>query len=447
MERDRNYRYSQEDYEYMRSLSAAVLENTPRKISILLWFWIIIISSLIVWASISEIDEIVRGQGKVIPSSENHMIQNLEGGIVKEILVSEGDFVKKGDILIKIANEKSQSSYEINYLKSLELQARIVRLTAESKGLSFDIEKEKDYEKDYWEYLKLEKKLYNINKESLESKINILKEQLSQKKSSLKEATISITYLENELELINQEVTMSEPLVEKGVRSKVDFLKLQRDKNNIEKQLSFTQNSIPRLESSIVEVENTIIDTKKSFMSIAQEQLNKTIAERERVISNMTGLKDEVDRRNVYSSVNGIVQHVFVNTIGGVIKPGADLVEIVPTEESLIVETKIKPADIAFLFIGQKAKVKFTAYDFAIYGGLEGKVIKISADTEIDRNENSFYTVLVKTNKNHLEKEGHKLPIMTGMVASVDILTGKKTIMDYILKPILRAKQYTFTER
>lgn len=445
MNKDIKYRYSEEDYEYMRSLSSAVLENTPKKISILVWFWIIIITVLITWASISEIDEIVRGQGKVIPSSENHMIQNLEGGIVKEILVSEGDMIKKGDILIRIGNEKSQSTYETNYLKSLELKAKIVRLTAEAKGVPLTIDKNMD--KDFLAYIELEKKLYNINKDSLQSKINILNEQLKQKRSSLKEANISIKFLENELELIDEEVKMSEPLVAKGVRSKVDFLKLQRDWNNTKKELSFTKNSIPRLESSILEAKNKITDLKQEFSSTAQEELNKTSAELERVVSNMSGLKDEVDRRNVYSTTNGIVQKVFVNTIGGVIKPGADLVEIVPTEDSLIVETKIKPADIAFLFIGQEAKVKFTAYDFAIYGGLDGKVIKISADTEIDKKENSFYKVLIKTNKNHLEKDGHELPIITGMVASVDILTGKKTIMDYILKPILRAKHYTFTER
>jgi adhesin transport system membrane fusion protein len=445
MKNDTKYRYSEDDYEYMRSLSSAVLENTPKKISILVWFWIIIVAALITWASISEIDEIVRGQGKVIPSSENHMIQNLEGGIVKEILVSEGDIVKKGDILIKIANEKSQSTYETNYLKSLELKAKILRLTAEAKGIPFRVAKEN--EKDLLSYIELEKKLYNINKDSLQSKISILQEQLKQKRSSLKEAKLSIKFLKNELELINEEVTMSEPLVAKGVRSKVDFLKLQRDKNNAQKELSFTKNSIPRLESSILEAKNKITDLQREFSSTSQEELNKTTAELERVVSNMTGLKDEVDRRNVYSTTNGIVQKVFVNTIGGVIKPGADLVEIVPSEDSLIVETKIKPADIAFLFIGQEAKVKFTAYDFAIYGSLEGRVIKISADTEMDKKENSFYKVLIKTNNNHLEKDGHKLPIMTGMVASVDILTGKKTIMDYILKPILRAKHYTFTER
>ncbi|MEA3289759.1 MAG: HlyD family type I secretion periplasmic adaptor subunit [Campylobacterota bacterium] len=445
MNLNKKYRFSQDDYDYMRSLSSAVLENTPRKVSVLLWFWIIIVAALITWASYAKIDEIVRGQGKVIPSSENHVIQNLEGGIVEDILVSEGDFVKKGDILIKIANEKSQSSYETNYLKSLELKAKIVRLVAESNESPFAVDK--SLEKDFLEYIELEKRLYTLNKDSLSSKINILKEQLIQKKNNFKEAQISVKFLDKELELINEEVKMSKPLVAKGVRSKVDYLKLQRDRNNIEKELSFTKNSLPRLKSSIAEVKNTIIEVKKQFVSIAQEELNKATAELERVVSNMSGLKDEVDRKSVYSTTNGIVQQVFVNTIGGVIKPGADLVEIVPTEESLLVETNIKPADIAFLFIGQKAKVKFTAYDFAIYGGLDGKVVKISADTETDRNENSFYKVLIKTNKNYLEKEEHKLPIMTGMVTSVDILTGKKTIMDYILKPILRAKQYTFTER
>lgn len=441
----RKFKYSEEDYEYMQSLSSAVLENTPKKIRVVLWFWILTIIALITWASYAQIDEIVRGQGKIIPSSENQMIQNLEGGIVKEILVSEGDFVKAGDTLIKIDNQKSKSTYESNYLKSLELKAKIIRLVAESNDKPLDISA-LDAE-ELADHLKLEQRLYDINKEHLLSKTNVLKEQLTQRKSSLNEAKTSIKYLKNELKLINEEVEMSKPLVAKGVRSKVDYLKLQREKNNIEKELKSVNNSIPRLKSAISEVKNKIIEAKKIFISDAQEELNKTSAELERVIANMNALKDQVDRTNVYAPTNGIVQKLFFNTIGGVIKPGADLVEIVPTEDTLLVEAKIKPADIAFLYSGQAAKVKVTAYDFAIYGGLNGEVVKISADTEVDRNENSFYKVHIKTNKNYLEKDEHKLPIIPGMVVSVDILTGKKTIMDYILKPILRAKQYTFTER
>jgi adhesin transport system membrane fusion protein len=445
MNKKLNYSCSEEDYEYMNSLGAAVLENTPKRTSVMLWLWIAIIIGLITWASITEIDEIVRGQGKIIPSGENHMIQNLEGGIVKEILVSEGDFVNTGDILIKIGNEKSQSSYESNYLKSLELKARIVRLYAESNSKDFIISQ--DNKKDLLAYLVLEEKLYTINKESMDSKINILKEQLSQKRNDLKAAKISIKYLNEELNIINEEISMSEPLVSKGIRSKVIFLKLQRDQNNIKKEFKQTSNSLPKLKSSISEVKNTIIEVTKIAISEARKELNIAKAELERIHSNMHGLKDEVDRKSVYSRTNGIIQKVFFNTIGGIIQPGANIVEIVPTDASLLVEARVKPADIAFLFYGQETKVKFTAYDFAIYGGLSGKVIKIGADTEFDKDENSFYKVLIKTDKNYLEKDDKKLPIMPGMVVDVDILTGKKTIMEYILKPILRAKQYTFTER
>jgi len=445
MKNNLKYSCSEEDYEYMDSLSAAVLENTPKKTSLLLWFWIFIVTALIVWASYTKIDEIVRGQGKIIPSGENHMIQNLEGGIVKDILVSEGDFVHKGDILLKIGNQKSQSTYESNYLKSLELKAKIVRLRAEANDIIFVIREVEN--KTLIGYLNLQEKLYRINNESKLSKISILKEQTVQKKNDLNAARITIKYLTQELSLIDEEIEMSKPLVAKGVRSKVVFLKLKRDKNNIDKELKFTKNSLQSLKSSIKEVKNTINEVNKSATSIAQQELNIATAELERVMSNINGLKDEVDRKNVYASSNGIVQKVFFNTIGGVIKPGADIIEIVPTDDSLLVEAKIKPSDIAFLFYAQETKVKFTAYDFAIFGGLTGKVVKISADTQTDKDDNSFYRVLIKTDKNHLMKDGKKLPIMPGMIVSVDILTGKKTIMEYILKPILRAKEYTFTER
>lgn len=439
------YNYTQEDYEFMNSLSAAILEQSPKKFRLFLWFWIVTVIVLISWAYFAQIDEIVRGEGTVVPRSENKMVQNLEGGIVEKLLVKEGDIVKKGQILLKIDNGKSQSDYNATNLKSLELTARIVRLEAEVNNKEFDAEEFSSNE--ISQYIMNEEKLYTINKNNIESEIMVLEEQLKQKKNDLSAARSSIGYLRNEYNLISEEVRIAKPLVARKIRSKVDFLKLKREANNIRKELANVRISIPKTESLINEVKSKMVEIRDKFRKVSQEELNKTVAELERVNANINNLKDKVVRTNVYSPTNGIVQQIFFNTIGGVIKPGENLVEIVPTGETLLIETKIKPADIAFIYFKQNAKVKFTAYDYSIYGGLEGSVIKISADTEIDDDKESFYTVHIQTNENHLTKGDRELSIIPGMVVNVDILTGKKTILDYILKPILKAKQYTFTER
>lgn len=439
------YNYTQEDYEFMNSLSAAILEQGPKKFRVFLWFWILTVIALISWAYFAEIDEIVRGEGTVVPRSENKMVQNLEGGIVEKLLVKEGDIVKKGQILLKIDNGKSKSDYEATSLKSLELTAKIVRLEAEVNGKKFDANEFSSNE--ISQYILNERKLFEINKNNLESEILVLEEQLKQKRNDLSSARSSIGFLRNEYNLISEEVRIAKPLVARKIRSKVDFLKLKREANNIRKELANVRISIPKTESIINEVKTKIIEIKDKFRKTSQEELNKTVAELERVNANINNLKDKVVRTNVYSPTNGIVQQIFFNTIGGVIKPGENLVEIVPTGETLLIETKIKPADIAFIYYKQEAKVKFTAYDYSIYGGLDGSVIKISADTEIDEDKESFYTVHIQTNENHLTKDDRELSIIPGMVVNVDILTGKKTILDYILKPILKAKQYTFTER
>jgi adhesin transport system membrane fusion protein len=441
----KKYNYSEADYEFMNSISSAVLEKSPKKLKLILWFWIITISALIAWAYYAQIDEIVRGEGKVIPRSENKIVQNLEGGIIKKILVKEGDIVKKGDILLKISNEKSKSDYQSTNLKSLELTAKIVRLEAEANDKAFFSD---DFRSnDLQQYILLEENLYKINKHKIESETIVLQEQLKQKQNDLSSAQSSLGYLNKEYRIIKEEIKIAKPLVARKLRSKADFLKLKREANNIRKELSQVRISIPKTRSLILEAKTKLKEVKGTFRKESQEELNSTVAELERVNANIYNLKDKVVRTDVYSPTIGIVQKIFFNTIGGVIKPGEDLVEIVPTGESLLIETKIKPADIAFIYYKQNTKVKFTAYDYAIYGGLEGEVIKISADTDVDENKESFYTVLVKTNENHLKKDDKELPIIPGMVVSVDILTGKKSILDYILKPILRAKQYTFSER
>ncbi len=436
---------TQRDYEFMNSLSSAVLQTTPKKIRVVLYFWIVAIFSFMTWANYAYIDEIARGDGDIIPSGQNQMIQNLEGGIVEEILVKEGDTVTKGQLLIRIDNKKSTSSFGANSIKVDSLAAKIVRLRAEATGKRFNATKELQSKAP--QFIKNEKSLYNTNKRQQNSKLNSLKEQLKQRNSELKETKTALKDVKESLGFITKELKMMKPMVKKGIKSKIEFFQLQREASGIREKYNGIRLSVPRLESAIKEVENTIDETKYKFQSDAKFKLNEAIAEYQGISINSTALQDEVSRTNVVAPMNGIVQELFVHTIGGVVQPGANILEIVPSGTKLLVEVKIKPSDIAFIYFGQKAIVKFTAYDFAIYGGLDGKVVHISADTITDQKENVFYTVRIQTDENFLGDKSKPLKIIPGMIVSVDIITGSKSVLDYILKPILKTKQYTFTER
>jgi adhesin transport system membrane fusion protein len=436
---------SKRDYEFMHSLSAAVLEVAPTRLRIVLYFWIFAIFAFLVWANFAYIDEIARGDGEVIPSGENQMIQNLEGGIVEEILVKEGDSVEKDQILLKIDNQKSVSSYSSNAIKAEALQAKILRLEAEAKGEDFQVPE--DVKKRLGQFIENEKSLFETNKKELNSKISALREKLAQRKQELQEAYSQRDHLASSYSMISKEVRMTKPMVAKGVRSKIDFLKLQREANEIESKYDAVKKSIPRLRSAIKEVKNNIRETQLNFQSQAKEQMNEALAELRSLKATSTALEDQVTRTIVKSPMKGIVQKLYVHTVGGVIKPGQDIMEIVPSDETLLIKVKILPKDIAFIYKGQRAIVKFTAYDFSIYGGLEGKVVQISPDSIKDDEGNVFYEVRIKTDKNYIGRHGKHLKIIPGMTTTVDIITGKKSVLDYILKPILKTKQYTFTER
>jgi len=436
---------SKSDYEFMHSLSSAVLEVAPTRLRFVLYFWVIAIFGFVTWANFALIDEIARGSGEIIPSGENQIVQNLEGGIVEEILVSEGEEVKKGQILLKIDNKRSASSYSSNAVRADALQAKIARLRAESKGKKFTVSKE--LAKKIPLIVENEKSLYETNKRQLNSKLSALHERLSQKRQELSEAQSELKHLKSSHEMISTEVRMTEPMVRKGVRSKIDFLKLQREANEIESKYDATRKSIPRLRSAIKEVQSTINETKYMFKGDAKVKRNEAISELRSLREDSTALKDQVSRTVVKSPMDGTVQKLFVHTVGGVLKPGEDIMEIVPSGQNLLVEVKIKPSDIAFIYYGQKAVVKFSAYDFSIYGGLDGQVVYISADTIKDEKDNVFYRVQIKTDVNYLGDVDKKLKIIPGMTVDVDIITGQKSVLDYILKPILKTKQYTFSER
>jgi adhesin transport system membrane fusion protein len=430
----------------MQSLSGAVLQkaHTTSKIVLLIifftFFWFVL------WASLAEIDEITRGEGKVIPSSHIKVLQNLEGGIVQDILIREGHKVKKGQPLLKIDNQKFISEFEEIRSKLDTLEAKEARLYAEANQKRFGVKK--SLFNRIPDLIRQEHSLYRSNQLKVENENNVLKEQLSQKINELEEARVRKKHYEESTKLIYNQLRIVEPMVRQGIETEVELLKLEREANELQEKYNTVNISIPRLRSVISEYRNKIRNVKLEFIAKAKEEYNKVIGEKNSLLKKLSGSKDQVTRTLIKSPVTGVIKTIHVNTIGGVIKPGMDLIEIVPDDETLLVEAKIKPADIAFLYPGQSALVKVSAYDFSIYGGLSGKVSHISADTIKDKKENEFYLVRIKTDRKSLKgKQGEDLEIITGMTVTVDILTGKKTVMDYLLKPILKAKGTALSER
>ena len=443
MFRRKNEPHSRE-LEFLESLSGAVLHTTPRRNRVVLYFWLVTVALFLLWASIAKVDEIVRSEGKIVPSGENKVLQNLEGGIVEAIMVKEGDTVEKGQVLLKIKNIHSKTELAGYISRYNELKARAARLEAEAKDepLKFDDKMIKEHPN----LVRRERSLYEANMKRLDAQIQTLKKQIEQKRDRLDESKAKLANLRRSYRLIEEEIKMSEPMVKEGVKSKVDFLKLKREANSIKTEIDTVRGSIPRIESAISEIESRIKETKLEFKSASEKEMNEALGEMERLKEKIKAFRDSVERTLVRSPVDGVVKRVFVNTIGGVVKPGMDLVEIVPLDKKLIAEVKVSPKDIAFIYPGQKALLKFTAYDFSIYGGLAGRVVGISPDTVTDRKDRTFYIVRIQTDGNFLFSGGKKLKIIPGMVVNADIVTGERTILEYLLKPLIHSKDYIFTE-
>ncbi|RUM90194.1 MAG: HlyD family type I secretion periplasmic adaptor subunit [Thiomicrospira sp.] len=429
----------------MSNLSQAALEKPTIKSQLIVWIMFLVLIWLLVWANYAELDKIVRGQGKVVPSSKIQVVQNLEGGIVENIFVHSGDKVQKGQILLKLDNTQFVSSYDETEAQLYDLRAQAARLSAEAFGKPFKIDLPSENPK-VEAIFEREKQLYENQLQQLETTQKILNEKITQNRSELKEAYNQFKQLSKSYDLLQQEIEIMKPLVKEGIASEVDLLKTRREANDAYSQLQTTQNSIPRLKSVINESINKKQEAKQKFRNEAQQELNTVLAKLSQLESSKTALEDRVRRTSITSPVNGTISELLVTTIGEVIQPGSDIIKIVPLDDSLVLETKISPADIGFVYPGLKAKIKFTAYDFAIYGGLDGTVEKISADTILDEEGNSFYIARIKTDRNYLGSEKNPLSLLPGMTATVDVVVGKHTILEYLIKPIIKAKDLALRE-
>ncbi len=435
-----------EDGIFMDDVRQATLRGVHPIANRLFWAIVAFFVFFIAWAMFAELDEVTRGQGKVIPSGDTQTVQNLEGGIVKEILVGNGDVVQKGDILIRIDDTGFASTLGERRARIYTLMASVARLNAELEGTKPTWPAEIVEEAP--QIIESENTLYLSRKEEIQSAVEILTRQVEQKEQELREAKTKAGQSRRSYQISNEELQMTIPLEAKGVVSKVDILRLKRQVNDLRGEMEAAKLAVPRGEAAVKEAKQRVEEAVARNRTESLTELTEKKDELVRLQEAVKAVEDQVDRTTVRSPVHGTVKRVLVNTVGQVIQPGVDIVEVVPIEENLVVEARIRPQDVAFLRPNQDSRVKITAYDPSIYGSLDAKLIQIAADTVQDEKTGEpFYEIQVRTDKGHLGTEDKPLPIMPGMVATVEILTGKKTVWNYMMKPFNKMRQNALSER
>ncbi len=400
----------------------------------------------IAWANWAALDEVTRGMGKVVPSSEVQSVQSLDAGIVDEFLVKEGDSVKAGQVLMRLSDVEASSDLGANQTRYLGLLALVTRLQAEASGkneVTFPAEVLKGAPTSVVE----EMNSFRANRRQLQGQKDILRQQLNQRQQEISELQTRIRDLEGVLKLQQDERDVIAPLVERGAAPQLELMQLERTIKEKQAELNAARAGLPRANSAANEVRARLREADTTAKAKAQEQLAVKLAEMNELKERLSALTERKTRTELRSPVNGIVQDITVNSVGGVVRAGEDLVRIVPKDDQLIVEAQIKPSDRAFIYPGQKAVVKITAYDFSIYGGLRGDVLDISADSITNEQGESFYRVRLRTEERELKRKGQVLPIVPGMVAQVDILTGKKTVLQYLMKPFIKTLDNAMNER
>jgi membrane fusion protein, adhesin transport system len=428
--------------DFVRDADRFIIQQEPLRARILLRALFVVFALFVVWAALVSVEEVTRGDGKVIPSRQLQVLQSLDGGIVSEILVAEGQTVDVGEVMLQVDSTRFEASVNENRSQYLSLSARAARLRALAEGKPFGLPPEVIAEDP--QTADEERRLYEATASELRTQIAIAQQQLLQRQQELSEARTRLSQAAQSYELTSRELAVTKPLISSGAVSEVELLRLERDVARFRGERDVAATQIARAQAAIAEASRKIQEVEQNTRNTAGKELSETMGKLNALVQTSTGLTDRVKQSAIRSPVKGTVKRLLVNTVGGVVQPGRDLVEVVPSEDKLLLEAKVTPKDIAFLSPGQKAVVKFTAYDFAVYGGLDATLEHIGADSITDDRGNTFYTVRVRTEKSSL---GENLPIIPGMVAEVDIITGKKTILSYLLKPVLRAKKAALTER
>jgi len=456
-----------EDLPYAAEVEAALARRPSRgarwlSVGVFLFFAV-----FIGWASIAMLDEVTRADGQVIASSRTQIIQNLEGGILRSVEVYEGQIVEKGAVLARLDNEMAESSLRDMLYKAMENLTAIHRLRSVVQEQGSEAKNALTWPDDLRLWLEqgtgykltdeqleqgrrltqVQQETFNVQMRQRASELQVLHSQADQRKHEVDEQKARREQLSRSLSLIRQQLNIAAPLLERRSYSRVQYLELQERSVQTQGELDTLDVSIPRAEAAAREAEHRIELRRAELDTALMEEINKRSLELASLRESLSASSDRVTRTELRAPVRGTVKKIYINTVGGVVKPGESIMEIVPLNDTLLVEARVRPQDVAFLHPGQKAMVKVSAYDFSIYGGLDGVLEQISADTIEDKRGEFFYLVKVRTPKTAIEHNGESLPIMPGMMTTVDIMTGKKTVLDYLLKPILKARQNALREK
>ena len=419
------------------------IQQEPVHARRILYMMAIALVLLLVWAGYAPLDEVTRGDGRVIPSRQLQIVQSLDGGIVEEILVREGQIVEPDDLLLRIDPTRAVSSLRESRAQFLSLTAEVARLLA----LIGDLD-EPDFPVDLVleapEIVNHERNTFFNNREELNEQISIYQSQLEQREQDLREARAARSQYASTVSSVSRELQVTRPLLQSGAVSDIDIIRLERELSNARGELNRAEAGISRSEAAIEEARNKIREVELTVRNRWNAQLSESRGRLNVLTQAETGLEDVVRQTEIRAPVRGTVQRLFTNTVGGVVTPGREVLEIVPLDDQLIIEARIAPQDIAFIRPGQPAMIKFTAFDFAVYGGLDAEVEHISADTITDDRDNTFFLVRLRTFESGFDEN---LTIIPGMTTQVDILTGKKTVLEYLLKPVLRATSQAMSER
>lgn len=421
----------------------ARMQQDPIRARAFLYGVLLTVVALLVWSYFAAIDEVTRGSGRVIPSSQLQRVQTFDGGVVQEILVREGQLVEAGQVLMRVDPTRFVSSFRENRAQALSLEARAERLRALITDTPFD--PSENLRAEAPGIVAQEREVYESRREELREQENILQDRIHQRQEELREAQAKRDTAQREANMSSQELNLTRPLLQSGAVSEVDILRLQREVSRATGERDQAAAAVSRLESAVEEARNQLSELGIERRSDWRNDLAQVMGDLSALDESSAGLQDRVRLAEVRSPVDGVVQRLNINTIGGVAQQGQEVVEIVPSDDQLLVEAKIAPQDIAFLRPGQPATIKLTAYDFAIYGGLQAELDHISADTITDDNDNTFYLVRVRALDG--EEVNQQLAVIPGMTAQVDIMTGKRTVMQFMLKPVLRAWSDSMGER
>lgn len=433
----------------MRTHRRNVHDNPPLFARLILGICASMIAAFAAWAALADIDEIARGEGKVIPVSKTQIVQSSQPGIVQEINVNLGQIVHKGDLLVQLDNTTTESTLGESVAKARALGAKVERLALEEAG-TYDAQFvcPADILATAKDVCDNEEKLFEADRAAYQNKLDVLDQRLKQHQNELDEAHANIDRLTQNIAGAQKQYDLLKPLGEKKLVAETEILKVQRDLVDQQGQFKVYIESLDRLQAAIKEATLQVNDLGLQLRQQALTDKGQALSELSVVDETIRGASDRVKHTDIRSPVDGIVNTLEVNTIGAYVDAGKVIAGVVPTADSLLIEAKISPRDVAFVRVGQPAVIKISAYDFSIFGALDGTVVNVSADSLVEKDKNeTYYLVRIKTNKSELERDGKRYPIIPGMVASAEIITGHKAILAYLMKPINKARSEALTER